>query len=793
MIYIWKAPPGTNAAGGVKGAKFSLIDSEKNFELHLADQQAWFFKYLLDRSKWLSNFEIIENDDRVDVGNHRPPQLARAISMALEAAGVIPATDEKERKQTWRVGSQAPQLSFERRHGECRIVHQGLREVKLEEEPSQEETRAIIPEGAGQCRDYIRMTRMAINHLVSSNTFPSLKGDPWAYENALDLAVMFNLPLATVETLKCKEYVDFAAAFKDLGGNVILLGDAGAGKTNTVLNHALQALDGRLSDNSLPLPVYINLGKVDSEWPFPKMAIACTQEEFHTVVSSAKSPLYIFDGLDEIKIDASEYQDKQQARIKKQFGLLQRIRQELNGRPFIITCRSYDYSLLPNNLFPGHVVTLKPFEINQVRSILQSRGQDNLFEEIQADSNLMELAGNPLLLYLMSVTRTYDPSGSLKISHSTTPADIFNDFIEARLRHEAGRAALPFPGEEIREQLGNLASYRLTQLDEFIAGQSPDYWDRLLNCAETLNLVRRGTTGGFEFMHAKLQDFCALPQLVKAMEHPDEVVRWRSASALGSIQSIEAVPALLRALKDPDDIVCWKAAVALGEIRDPRAIEPLIQIMNGERSLDIAVSTWRAILQIGAPPIAPNDLERVIASFERGEYTGQCLAACRLVQYLDNELVLDAAIRALHGDSLNLSVIATGMLGLCAQHLRATEALRSVLDNPEPNIAGSAATFLLPGGDKKAVDVLMRMLATESPDIRWRVGEGLHYVQHPDALPTLLKLAADVDHGVRFRALTALGDYSDLRATAALRKASQSDPNEKVRSMAQYVLDKLKW
>jgi HEAT repeat protein len=68
----------------------------------------------------------------------------------------------------------------------------------------------------------------------------------------------------------------------------------------------------------------------------------------------------------------------------------------------------------------------------------------------------------------------------------------------------------------------------------------------------------------------------AVPALIRALQHPDNHVRWHAARVLGKIGTPEAIPVLIQALEDVDNGVRWLAGEALIHIGD-EILEPLFE------------------------------------------------------------------------------------------------------------------------------------------------------------------------------------------------------------------------
>ncbi|HBE19660.1 MAG TPA: hypothetical protein DDW51_19115, partial [Cyanobacteria bacterium UBA11367] len=91
----------------------------------------------------------------------------------------------------------------------------------------------------------------------------------------------------------------------------------------------------------------------------------------------------------------------------------------------------------------------------------------------------------------------------------------------------------------------------------------------------------------------------AIPELVRAFNHPDSDVRRSAAEALGKIGSDTAIPELVRAFKDPDSSVRISAADALGKIGSDTPIAELVRAFKDPDS-DVGRSAVDALGKIGS-------------------------------------------------------------------------------------------------------------------------------------------------------------------------------------------------
>jgi HEAT repeat protein len=228
--------------------------------------------------------------------------------------------------------------------------------------------------------------------------------------------------------------------------------------------------------------------------------------------------------------------------------------------------------------------------------------------------------------------------------------------------------------------------------------------------------------------------------------------KWRdrafAAELLGRVGGAKAVPALLETVvntRTEDSDVREVALRALARIADPRAVEPLIRALEN-------AEVWLA------PRIAD--------------------------------------ILARHGDAVVAPLIAVlneanhrparawaaNVLG----EVRAQRAFPSVvrlLDDPEDEVRGKAATALGRIGDRRAVGHLVdRLLSDPTPFVRARISVALGQLGGPEVIERLVRALGDPAWWVRMRTVEALEHVGGIAEGPLLIALDDSDPEIRIRA-----------
>jgi HEAT repeat protein len=235
--------------------------------------------------------------------------------------------------------------------------------------------------------------------------------------------------------------------------------------------------------------------------------------------------------------------------------------------------------------------------------------------------------------------------------------------------------------------------------------------------------------------------------------------KWRdrafAAELLGRVGGAKAVPALLEtvvATRTEDSDVREVSLRALARIGDPGAVEPLI------RALGIA-DVWLA------PRIAD-------------------------ILTRHGEAVVDPLIAVLNaGNHQPARAWAANVLGEVRAQ-RAFPALVRLLNDPEDEVRGKAATALGRLGDRRAVGYLLEHLLTDpAPFVRVRIASSLGHFGGPEVTDRLVRALGDSAWWVRMRSVEAL-EQIGAGAEGPLLVALD-DPDSEIRVRAAVALERL--
>lgn len=328
-------------------------------------------------------------------------------------------------------------------------------------------------------------------------------------------------------------------------GDLLTLGEPGAGKTTVLLELARELLDRAEDDEDHWIPVVFNLPSwADKRQPLQAWLI----EELHNKDQVARKTavewiendqiLPLLDGLDEV--------DEQQ-----RLACLQAIntyKQEHNLVPLVVSSRYTEYLALNTHLKLQKAILIEPLMMQQVETYFQrvkKKNVESVQMAVQKEVILQELVKTPLMLDIL--TAAYEDASSQQITDLTLQDRasirkyVFDAYVARML--ERRQASTLYKAQQVKDCLSWLAQRLMAshQTEFYIERMQPDWLSetqqRRLNLIvillfKLIVIVGAGIEGWRSFgplgglAYAVVGWYLAKPELVEGAIVPAEIIQW---------------------------------------------------------------------------------------------------------------------------------------------------------------------------------------------------------------------------------------------------------------------------
>jgi HEAT repeat protein len=545
------------------------------------------------------------------------------------------------------------------------------------------------------------------------------------------LPISFLSSALTVKTpsltgVASKRFETFAESFAHSNGRALLVGEAGAGKTTTIIAFAREAVANRLEDPSQPLPVMARVADWKSatesqsleQWLAALLSIepASLQRE-----ASLGRVLLLLDGLDELSSPA----------LKTAF--LKAVAQCPATNRLVITSRPSNLDAVGADLRLDGEVTLDPLTDEQIDEYL--RAQPALARAVATDARLKNIARTPLLLSILFYAFA-DTGGQVDALHDRSAVQardsVFETFVRRRFEHEslktAGKPA--FSLSEIYKVLGHAAFqnapmtfktvYAVPEIpvSETIEKRLPDASVPFIEQVRELRFLIVDEHERLMFIHDLLREHFlrshVLDSSFGAAELDDFITSLRAVSALREDDDDpRALELLIRLLSSPDAEVLGPATERAGKRSNDRLIQALTSLLGARvewhdfdfhsGGYPVHQGACRALKEIGEPAV-----ERLIDALSSPDPLTRENAARVLGDIGDRRAV--TGLIALLGDSdKNVLKGVVNALGRMPD-ARAIRGVGELLRSERLADSGKAVEILAAVGNAEAIQALVGTL-----------------------------------------------------------------------------------
>ncbi len=270
---------------------------------------------------------------------------------------------------------------------------------------------------------------------LNLHLMPERVSSPWLAKNQ-------QIYLPTVQELTSTL---IGQLYDEADGELLLLGEPGAGKTILLLQLARELLERAQKDATQPIPVIFHLSSwAASRTPLDEWLTEQVKLKYQVPERQAQEwisndqLLPLLDGLDEVERSARA----------ECINAINTYRQEHGFLPLVICCRTGDYDQLPERLMLGTAVEIQPLTRTQIDDYA-ARGGLVAMKTALEDPGLRDLVSTPLMLNILSMVSQEDLA-ALPASRDV----VLKHYIERLLRKDIKQ---PYAPTQTRNWLGWLA------------------------------------------------------------------------------------------------------------------------------------------------------------------------------------------------------------------------------------------------------------------------------------------------------------------------------------------------
>lgn len=247
---------------------------------------------------------------------------------------------------------------------------------------------------------------------------------PWQETAEYDIPLPLGTPISTV--------------FHAAGGELLILGEPGAGKTTMLLQLVSDLLAEAERDEQRPMPIVFSLASWLNEKPLAEWLADELSSNYEVprrlglAWLAERRFIPLLDGLDEVD----------QAHRDACTEAINHFRQAHGGVSLLVTARSQDYQVLAQRLHLEKAIVLQPLSLEQTDAYLAGRGARfaGLRAALHTDAGLRELAQTPLMLSIMTLAY-YRMPADIAVSLGNRRAGrqlLFDVYVERMVRYRSG-------------------------------------------------------------------------------------------------------------------------------------------------------------------------------------------------------------------------------------------------------------------------------------------------------------------------------------------------------------------
>lgn len=447
------------------------------------------------------------------------------------------------------------------------------------------------------------------------------------------------------------EFLDLEQAFEQNQQRLLILGEAGSGKTIVLKDFVQKTTEHWLKHREGLFPIWLPLGEWKPGIPLLHWIQAQSgfnQHRFQQLWASGEL-LLIFDSLDELPTDVPVKDSSTLERMNYQLAFVEAWNKDktLAKAPTIISSRIIDYELLTQQ-YQQHLlslqgaVILEPLRESAIEEYLkhaQIDGGSALIQALKGDSKLLDLVRRPIFLEIVcDAYMDQDLTHSVSGNEQDLRLTVINRYLEKNYRILTHR---PISLQDLTTVMGQTifavmsdfhsddAYLPLSLLQEQIKDESQAF--AYMEMAKELHLIDPlpDVPELFRFRHLLMRDYLVIEFALDALKEKDPQRRIEGIVILGKLGNVHVLDELSPLRNDPHEEVRYELAYTLGRIRTPQARLILKGYLQDEHP-DVRMAAIRSLSRYGDLTIL-DPLIRMIRDqqqdrFVRTEAIKACLA-----------------------------------------------------------------------------------------------------------------------------------------------------------------------
>ena len=251
--------------------------------------------------------------------------------------------------------------------------------------------------------------------------------------------------------------------FERMDHQLLILGNAGAGKTTAMLELARDALLMAEDDETQPIPVMFKL----SSWAASRKPLAAWMLDYLNLKYQIRRQigrqhldngliLFLFDGLDEVP----------QKWRQECVNAITAFRQEYPTNGLVVSSRPEEYDALTSKLQLEGAIQLQPLSKEQIETYLEQAGETlaPVRAALREDAQLLKLLDTPMMLDVMASSYLGEESAQLLTERTTLEdrrARLFHECVVRMLSRKIAKPGAAYSPKDALRRLSWLADNML--------------------------------------------------------------------------------------------------------------------------------------------------------------------------------------------------------------------------------------------------------------------------------------------------------------------------------------------